>query len=157
MKKSLVPLLALVLLGAGCASTTPSNLSTKPAPEVGSQQSATDNSPTIVVEGSASGSVTAEAEPVADTSSALKVDLRSGNFFFEPKTITATAGQQVEITFDENEGFHTFVIDAINFKQPVKADGTVSFIAPATAGNYPIYCDVGSHRAKGMEALLVVK
>lgn len=142
VNKIFAPLLALILLGAGCA----------PAPS--KTPTASNESPTIVIEGSAGGSVMAEAEVILPT---LKVDMRSGNFFFEPKIVTASAGQQVEITFDENDGFHTIVIDEINFKQPIKADGTVSFVAPTKLGNYPIYCDVGSHRAKGMEALLVVE
>jgi plastocyanin len=155
MKKFLAPLLALVLLGAGCAPTTPSNLSTEPTPEASSQQPEADKTPTIVIEGSAGGSVTAEVEPPALP--VLKVDMRSGNFFFEPKTIAASAGQQIEATFGANEGFHTFVIDEINFKQTVKQDGVLTFTAPVVPGSYPIYCDVGSHRERGMEAMLIVK
>ena len=85
------------------------------------------------------------------------VDMKSGNYFFEPATITAKAGQKVTLTFSENDGFHTFVIDEIDFKTQVAKDKTVTFTVPDQPGSYAFYCDVGNHRAAGMEGVLIVE
>lgn len=85
------------------------------------------------------------------------VDMTSGNFFFEPSTITAKAGQEVTLTFTENDGFHTFVIDEIDFKTQVAKDKAVTFTVPDQPGSYAFYCDVGNHRAAGMEGVLIVE
>ena len=89
--------------------------------------------------------------------SMMNVDMKSGNFFFEPALLEAEPGATVNITFTENAGFHTIVIDEINFKKTVEAGETISFTAPLTPGSYSYYCDVGSHRALGMEGILTVK
>ncbi len=93
-------------------------------------------------------------EPVA---TALYVTLGSGNFFFSPSVIEALPGQQVNITIGESDGFHTFVINEIGLKQRTAPGATFSFVAPATPGRYPIFCDVGKHQEQGMEGVLIVR
>lgn len=85
------------------------------------------------------------------------VNMEAGNFFFKPAKITAAPGQKVNITFTKNSGFHTIVIDEIGFKASVAEGATVSFTAPTSPGSYAYYCDVGNHRAFGMEGVLVVE
>lgn len=159
----LLPLAALLFLGAGCSSGSDTGLNAR------------DGAPLSVVpvfvactqeaKQCPDGSYVARTGPTCEFSAcptstaktALSVNMASANFSFSPKTIEAKPGQQVDITFTSNEGFHTIVIDAVNFKQTVESGETVSFTAPTAPGSYPYYCDVGSHRMKGMEGTLIVK
>lgn len=133
MKKSVLILCALALAGAGCyqAPASPAQAPAVPTVAVGEQN----------------------PSPASET---LKVDMEIGNFFFAPATITAKAGQKVDVTFTKNEGFHTFVIDGVA-KLPIAVGTTKSFTAPSAPGSYPFYCDVNAHRSKGMEGTLIVK
>lgn len=94
--------------------------------------------------------------PAPAAEAALNVTIKTTNFAFEPKAISAKAGQKVNITFATPEGVHSFVIDGL-VNQAVSADGKVSFTAPTAPGNYPFYCGVGPHRSLGMEGTLIVK
>ena len=91
------------------------------------------------------------------TQSAIHTNMLSGNFFFTPDVLRVNPGDSVSITFTENAGFHTFVIDEIGFKETVVEGGTITFTAPSEPGSYAYYCDVGSHRALGMEGVLIVE
>ena len=113
-------------------------------------------------EGDVSGADTSQAadevnEDEEDESSVLEVSMEAGNFFFSPDVITAEPGQEIELTFEANAGTHTFVIDEIDFSTGVSVNKTVTFTAPTAPGSYAYYCDVGSHRALGMEGTLIVK
>lgn len=85
----------------------------------------------------------------------LQIEMRSGNFFFEPNSINAQVGQEVEIIITENAGFHTFVIDELAFKETVIDGGTLTF-TPTEAGEFEFYCDIGTHRDLGMFGTLIV-
>lgn len=87
----------------------------------------------------------------------ITVDMEAGNFFFSPSTIRASAGDTVNVQFLKNTGFHTFVIDEIGVKFTVAEGETLSFTAPTEPGSYAYYCDIGSHRALGMEGTLIVQ
>lgn len=88
---------------------------------------------------------------------AIQVNLKSGNFFFDPAVISAKPGQTVNVTVVDNSGFHTFVIDKIAFKTQLQDAQTFSFIAPAVPGDYPYYSDIGSNRELSMEGVLRVQ
>lgn len=177
MTKYLLPLLGVLVLGAGCAAdtslttdTTDDDLQTEPIMAAGTDAEDMDDD---MIDGmdhddmdhehdasdtDASAPDTDDAEdPAGELDVALSMNMKSGNFFFEPSVINAKAGQDVNITFTESAGFHTFVIDAIDLKATVSADGTVSFTAPTTPGRYEFYCDVGSHAQLGMKGTLVVE
>ena len=98
-----------------------------------------------------------EEEQESDGSGILEVSMEAGNFFFSPDVIAAEPGQEIELTFESNSGTHTFVIDEIGFSTGVSVNKTVTFIAPTDPGSYAYYCDVGSHRALGMEGTLIVQ
>lgn len=168
MKRLAVSAVALLLLGAGCV--VGGNES--PAVPEGTPRDAAETSPTTSLEilppsdgvvpdaGDAQaepGDTEPPVEPVASDLPVKQVDMRSGNFFFEPSSIAVETGQEVEILFTENSGFHTFVIDEIGFKAAVTEGGTIRFTAPQEGGTYSFYCDVGNHRAFGMEGTLHVK
>ena len=87
----------------------------------------------------------------------LNIDMVSGNFFFEPNTITASPGESIRIEFTENSGFHTFVIDELDLSFSITEGEGLKFTAPTEPGSYAFYCDIGSHRAFGMEGTLIVQ
>ena len=87
----------------------------------------------------------------------VNLDMVSGNFFFEPNTITAAPGESIKITFTENSGFHTFVIDELGLSFSIDEGEALKFTAPTEPGSYSYYCDIGSHRAFGMEGTLIVE
>jgi hypothetical protein len=61
----------------------------------------------------------------------------------------------LEITFGGDSG-HTFVFDTPNPPFPKLSSGQ-SAAAEVPPGEYVVYCDVGTHRAAGMEAVLIVE
>jgi len=100
-----------------------------------------------------------EAGPgfAGDVVGTLAVSMESGNFFFRPSAIQAFAGQQVDVTFTANSGFHTFAIDEVGLDETISEGGTIFFTAPSEPGEYAFYCSIGSHRASGMEGVLIVE
>lgn len=108
------------------------------------------------VDGGTEVEAEADVEADADVTITETVDMSTGNFFFTPNEISAAPGQTVSVRVESNDGFHTFVIDGV-VKQTVQADGTITFVAPSTPGEYPFYCDIGSHRASGMSGTLFVE
>ncbi len=169
MKRFAFAMSILLLLGAGCgssatvaptstapAATTPAatseSLTTIPA---SSSKSVSDTATTTTTTTSA---VTTEiVVPPAAEPEPLAIAMTSGNFFFDPATITASPGQKVSISFTDNEGTHTFVIDEIGLKKTITTGTVVVFTAPTAPGSYPYYCDIGAHRKLGMEGVLIVK
>lgn len=154
MKKSLVVLSMLLLAGAGCASTA----TTTVTPPAASSPAASGSAATTVVPSATTTTTTTTMtpKPAVNVSAALDVGLAAGNFSFTPNVIAAAPGQTVRVTMSGVSGFHTLVIDGV-VKQSITTGTVVTFVAPTAPGSYPIYCDVGSHRANGMEGTLVVK
>lgn len=165
----------LVLVGAGCASSDEVSIESGLADEIQVVE--------VTVEGDGEGVVIVEDEDdlsapagdrgASDIEDALKgeedtpvggdpvVDtnftMTSGNFFFEPSSLRVNAGDTVNLFFSENSGTHDFTIDEIGFSQSISSNGIVSFTAPTTPGSYAYYCSIGSHRALGMEGVLIVE
>ena len=83
--------------------------------------------------------------------------MTAGNFFFEPSTMRVKAGDTVNVFFSENSGTHDLTIDEIGFSERVVDGGSMTFTAPSTPGSYAYYCSIGSHRALGMEGVLIVE
>lgn len=80
------------------------------------------------------------------------------NFSFTPSEIRVAKGDKVKIIFQNDEGFHDWVIDEFNAKTPQIPAGqtaTVEFIADIT-GQFEFYCSVGQHRQLGMKGILFV-
>ncbi len=139
---------SILLVGAGCFSA-----STDTEVDVGAPVEAE-----VEVETEAAAEVGVETEAAAEVEITLTetLDMSTGNFYFKPNEISAAPGQTVNVRVESNDGFHTFVIDGV-VKQTVQADGTITFVAPSTPGEYPFYCDIGSHRAYGMSGTLFVE
>ncbi len=161
----LLSILALFsLLGAGCTttgSTTTTSDTSSTASEVTTEtQEEPDTSGSATATATTNTSVTTpliDIETNTTAMVALNIRMESGNFYFKPDTITAKAGQTVNITFSDNEGYHTIVVDEIDFKKTVTAGETITFVAPSKPGSYPFICDVGKHAAMGMVGTLIVQ
>jgi len=164
MKKTLLLFATLVLIGAGCASTQTKDVQTTKESEP--KVETNSNTQTVITEDGVEA--TFETEPaesddenivdvVLGGPADVNVDMEASNFAFTPNTIATAPGQKIKITFTKNSGFHTFVIDELDLKFAIKESEALTFSAPTTPGTYTFYCDVGSHRANGMEGTLVVK
>jgi plastocyanin len=152
----------LFLLGAGCLSQRQDSVALPVESPVSFQQEQESvavafaaNAQDVVETGdeigpSVDGKLLAAPEP-------LFVSMRVGSYYFEPRTIVARPGQQVYLQFDQGDGDDTFIIDALHIRATTGARNVVSFTAPHTPGKWVFYSDVGSHRALGMEGVLVVE
>lgn len=158
MKKTIVILSSFLLVGAGCLNLY-GTVETETAPPA---KMNAGSGTQIEVEVDAEVEADAGADAGADVGAEVDITLEEtmnmsmGNFYFRPNTISATPGQTVNVKVGSADGTHTFVIDGVT-KQTVRADGTITFSAPTTPGEYPFYCDVGSHRANGMSGTLFVE
>ena len=149
MNKIIIFFTVLLFAGVGCANA--------PAPQSQIPTSEVNLNPSDVsVTAPPTDNIANAAIPPATEATALDITIVDGNFFFEPKTITASPGQTINITIASNEGTHTFVVDNV-IKRVTTTGEKFSFNAPMTPGNYSYYCDVGSHQQRGMEGVLTVK
>ena len=86
-----------------------------------------------------------------DSSAAGYQPVRLSMAGFDPKIITAKAGDTVKLDFWNTDnamhldggGVHTFIMDSQNIyvKIPAEARQQYSFTAPATPGDYDFYCN----------------
>lgn len=170
MKKIIATLSLLALVGAGCSSNQPQTNSETPVTTNQENVSETKkdipegkNIPEgmVLVDSSTKTQFPNTNDTIPVTEVALgneqvRVDMEVKDFTFSPKIINAKAGETIKLTFTKVEGTHTFVIDGItNVKAEIKTG--VIFKAPTKPGTYAFYCDIGNHRALGMEGTLIVK
>lgn len=85
------------------------------------------------------------------------IEMKAGNFYFEPKIVEASRGEALTFSFASSSGAHTFVMDELDIKQDLSLAATFTVVAPTTPGRYPYYCDIGPHRTLGMEGVLIVE
>lgn len=86
--------------------------------------------------------------------------VEGSEFFFDPQTVRATAGEEVVITF-RNVGpvAHNFTIGQLGARTPTIQPGktaTVKF-TPQKPDVYGFWCDVPGHQDAGMQGRLVVE
>ncbi|OGL96332.1 hypothetical protein A2318_00115 [Candidatus Uhrbacteria bacterium RIFOXYB2_FULL_45_11] len=166
MKKIIATLSLLALVGAGCSSNQPQTNSETPVTTTTDQENVSETKKDIpegmvLVDSSTKTQFpnTNDTIPVTEVAlgnEQIRVDMEVKDFTFSPKIINAKAGETIKLTFTKVEGTHTFVIDGItNVKAEIKTG--VIFKAPTTPGSYPFYCNIGNHRAMGMEGTLIVK
>ncbi len=89
------------------------------------------------------------------------VTITMTDFKFDPATINAKAGEQVNVTVvNKGSATHTLVVkDAGNFKISADAGQTAkgTLTAPSKTGTYDFECDVPGHAEQGMTGKLVVQ
>lgn len=125
---------------------------------MGSSSSSGSPEPTQTTKSSsASPSASATAEPTGEV---LELEVSGKEFTLDPGKITINEGEKVKLTF-KNEGTmpHDLVIDELGVRTKVIGGGqmdTVEFIAEK-GGSFKMYCSVGNHRTRGMEADVEIK
>lgn len=152
MKNFSYLLFAFLLVGAGCTVDAPESIdSMMPAP------GETDVDEMIVEDMMEEPMMDDDSDADEDAEDIRTINMKTGNFFYDPASITVKAGEEVKLVFETNSGMHDFVIDEIDFKAQVKQGESATFTAPTEPGTYAYYCSVGSHRAMGMEGVLIVE
>lgn len=132
MKKNLLALLALLLVGAGCGSP--------------------------VTKQPADMATTATDAPAATTNqtSVRDISLESGYFFFKPNKLVLKKDQPVRITF-KNQGVHTFTVDELGLNFPLRDSSVTIEFTPSKTGTFEFYCAIPGHRQSGQVGTMVVE
>ncbi|OGH94652.1 MAG: hypothetical protein A2538_04450 [Candidatus Magasanikbacteria bacterium RIFOXYD2_FULL_41_14] len=172
MNKYLVGLgglvMALVIVGAGCAPQQAPEEAEKPEanegvveatmPVPGLEGEVTETEVVVDTQVTANESAT-ENKVAATAEDAVTFNVGGVNFAFAPKEIKVKKGQKVTVNFTSDMGFHDFVIDEFNVRTPqLKNPGTASVTFTADkVGTFEYYCSVGQHRVNGMVGNLIVE
>jgi plastocyanin len=86
------------------------------------------------------------------------LDIKGGNFFFDPKSSDAPAGVDA-IKLESEGGQHTLVFDGgkvPGFKLEASSGRSDELKVNLKPGKYTIYCDIPGHREAGMEGTITV-
>jgi plastocyanin len=86
------------------------------------------------------------------------IDIKGGNFFFDPKNPQAPAGVDA-IKLESEQGVHDLVFDKgklPGFKLEASSGKSDELRANLKPGNYTFFCDIPGHREAGMEGTLTV-
>jgi plastocyanin len=84
------------------------------------------------------------------------LDIKGGNFFFDPKNSDAPAGVDA-IKLESEGGQHTLVFDGgkvPGFKLEASSGKSDELKVDLKPGKYTIYCDIPGHREAGMEGTI---
>jgi plastocyanin len=102
---------------------------------------------------------TEEMVVIEDSTAVKEFTVSSQNFSFTPASLTVQKGDKVKITFKNTAGFHDFKIDeyGVAAKQAQAPSEEVLEFTADKSGSFAYYCSVGSHRAQGMEGMLIVE
>jgi len=88
----------------------------------------------------------------------MTIDIKGGNFFFDPKNPQAPAGVDA-IKLTSEGGQHTLVFaggKVPGFKLEASSGNSAQLKVNLKPGKYTFYCDIPGHRAAGMEGTLTV-
>ena len=87
------------------------------------------------------------------------IELDAFNYGYSMENITIEEGDRVQIVMTSTQGYHDFVIDALDVQSAeISAGGTTTFEFVANeTGEFPFYCSIGNHRERGMEGTLTVQ
>jgi plastocyanin len=86
------------------------------------------------------------------------LDIKGGNFFFDPKDSDAPAGVDA-IKLESEGGQHTLVFDGgkvPGFKLQAGSGQSDELKVDLKPGKYTIFCDLPGHREAGMEGTITV-
>jgi plastocyanin len=101
-----------------------------------------------------------DADVADDNGNGDSVTVEAPDMSFDPDEISASAGQDLEVTLDNTDGqTHTFTLDEADFE--IEAAGgeseTGTLTVPDEAGDYEFYCAVPGHREAGQVGTLTVE
>lgn len=145
MKKWYLLILPLILIGAGCNTTSTTTLEV-PAPGF-------EDVDEMIVE---DGDKTIDEEASGE---AVSFNISGSNFAFSKTEMRVKKGDTVTVNFDSESGFHNWTVDAYDAATTQVNTGgstSVTFVADQT-GTFEYYCGVGNHRAQGMVGTLIVE
>jgi len=102
-----------------------------------------------------------------DKDGVQKIEMRAGEYFFDPNYVVVKVNVPVEITIKKEPTIipHNFVLKApdagMDVHQSLSSDPRIIKFTPTKTGKYPFYCDkkflfLESHREKGMEGIIEV-
>lgn len=164
MKHALFLATLLILVGAGCSTTSNTTVDTnRPGSDITADHNTSGDYDREKEDTATNGGVTVGVGVGVDVShsdeNVMEVTVTGRNMSFDPKEIKVKKGQKVRVTFKNAQGFHDFVLDEFNVKTKQISAGqeeVVEFIADKT-GTFEYYCSVGSHRQMGMTGKLIVE
>jgi plastocyanin len=84
------------------------------------------------------------------------LDIKGGNFFFDPKNSDVPAGVDA-IKLESEGGQHTLVFDGgkvAGFKLEAGSGKSDELKVDLKPGKYTIFCDIPGHREQGMEGTI---
>jgi plastocyanin len=87
------------------------------------------------------------------------LDIKGGNFFFDPKNSDLPAGVDA-IKLESEGGLHTLVFDngkVPGFKLQASSGKSDELKVDLKPGKYTIYCDIPGHREAGMEGTITAQ
>ena len=95
--------------------------------------------------------------PPADSSASGAIEVEAGDLYFEPESLSATAGEIEVSLVNTGEVEHDFVIEEAGDTEVVYAEAgeTATGSIELEAGTYTYYCSVPGHRST-MEGTLEV-
>ncbi len=140
MRKLVILMMAVVLLGVGCGDDDD---------DAASPTDTTAGASAVLPAGTPDHG-TAEAED------GMEVEL--DDFYFGPTVIEATPGQAFEVElFNEGAAPHTFTIDSLSIDQRLDpgARMNITITAPAATGTVQFYCKFHQASSKMQGALVV--
>ena len=92
------------------------------------------------------------------SASVKEFTVKGTSFAYSPETISVNKGDNVKISFEDDDGFHDFVVEGYGVATPRISTGqsaTIEFTADKS-GTFSYYCSVGSHKELGMVGQLIV-
>jgi plastocyanin len=111
---------------------------------------------TLVACGGGGGGGSSYKEPKGPAQTTL--DIKGGNFFFDPKNPEAPAGITA-IKLESTQGTHTLVFDGKvpGFMLEAGSGKSDQLKVDLKPGKYDFFCDIPGHREAGMEGTLTVQ
>lgn len=90
--------------------------------------------------------------------SGAAVEVVTGDLFYEPESLSASAGEVTIALDNEGSAVHNVVIEEEGDAKVVEAEGGASDTGTIQleAGTYTFYCDIAGHREAGMEGTLTI-
>lgn len=156
--------LGLLLVGAGCSSTTTVNTAVTPSSAPAEQPSAaagTQPEGSAPVNDTPDAAINVEADAKVDAAiGALKeVKMTAKQFSFSPTEIRVKKGERVRLVVTNEDVSHGIAIPAFNVNLQLNPGetGTAEFVADKS-GSYPFFCNVfcgSGHR--DMKGTLIVE
>lgn len=139
------------------------NISAEEPAQNNGQMPALDNQgePEILPQEQAASNLNQENQAIQPNSQPeVKIfTVKGKNFSFDPAEIRVQRGDKVKIVFQNESGYHDWVLEGYNVRTKQMtgpATETIEFTADKT-GIFEYYCSVGTHRANGMKGNLIVE